>query len=579
MGEITKQISLYTGVVPNKDAQTPSEFSDAADDFVAQMEAWPEEYNQFAGQANTLRTDVNAYKDSAETAEANAETAWGHAHDWATAAEDTQVDDGVNPVGFSAYHWVQKTVDWATAAEDTQVNDGVNPVGFSAYHWAQKTARGERLTATSSSSVTIGTGSKTFILNESYRAFTIGSKVRVSDRANPAVNYMIGTVTSYNDSTDELVIAITTIGGSGTISDWAIGLHAGGDADTVNGYSLDQDVTQGSAPIFDAANFTGLPLDTIKANIAINAFRIAVNGGLSVQNMVDGFVDEYKDESGISSKNSFSFVGNCYVIFGVAWDLSTASYDSVSFNVSSQDSNPLCIAFKPDGTKMYMVGNINDTIYQYSLSTAWDLSTASYDSVSFDISSQNSNPRCIAFKPDGTKMYMVGDINNTIYQYSLSTAWDLSTASYDSVSFDVSSQNSNPNGIAFKPDGTKMYMSGISGRAIYQYSLMEPTPPSATLISTTEIANSEPSNAFGVLQEEDIDSVTLNTDILFYASRDGGTTYTQGTLSEEATVDAGRILTATVDLSGQPSGTSLRYKVEMANSKLFKLHATALQWS
>ncbi|MCK9301470.1 MAG: hypothetical protein M0P23_08865, partial [Bacteroidales bacterium] len=150
---------------------------------------------------------------------------------------------------------------------------------------------------------------------------------------------------------------------------------------------------------------------------------------------------------------------------------------------------------------------------------------------------------------------------------------------YDSVSFDVSSQDLGLRCIAFKPDGTKMYMVEISGGAIYQYSLMEPTPPSATLISTTEIANSEPSNAFGVLQEEDIDSVTLNTDILFYASRDGGTTYTQGTLSEEATVDAGRILTATVDLSGQPSGTSLRYKVEMANSKLFKLHATALQWS
>ncbi len=153
-----------------------------------------------------------------------------------------------------------------------------------------------------------------------------------------------------------------------------------------------------------------------------------------------------------------------------AWDLSTASYDSVSLDVSGQDGVPLVIFFKDDGTKLYMVGNSNDSVYQYSLSTAWDLSTASYDSVSLDVSGQDGSPTGIFFKPDGTKMYLVGAISDTVHQYSLSTAWDLSTASYDSVSLDVSGQDSIPQGIFFKPDGTKMYIVGSSNDSVYQYS-------------------------------------------------------------------------------------------------------------
>ena len=49
------------------------------------------------------------------------------------------------------------------------------------------------------------------------------------------------------------------------------------------------------------------------------------------------------------------------------WDLSTASYDSVSFPVASQDSAPRGIAFKSDGSKMYMVGSSNGSVHQYTL--------------------------------------------------------------------------------------------------------------------------------------------------------------------------------------------------------------------
>jgi sugar lactone lactonase YvrE len=153
------------------------------------------------------------------------------------------------------------------------------------------------------------------------------------------------------------------------------------------------------------------------------------------------------------------------------FDVSTASYDSVSFSVNAQEIVPTAIAFNTDGTKMYIAGNNSDRVFQYTLSTGFDVSTASYDSVAFSVNPQDASPFAIAFNNDGTKMYMAGDINNSIYQYSLSTGFDLSTASYDSVSFSVASQDTEPYGITFNTGGTKMYVLGFNGGSVFQYTL------------------------------------------------------------------------------------------------------------
>ena len=153
----------------------------------------------------------------------------------------------------------------------------------------------------------------------------------------------------------------------------------------------------------------------------------------------------------------------------VPWSLSRAAYTNVSFSVAAQGTSPADIAFKTDGTKVYVLDN-GGSVFQYSLSTAWNLSTASYDSVSFSVTSEDAAPTSLALKSDGTKMYVMGSANDTVYQYSL-TAWDLSTASYDSVSFSVASQDSGPTGLAFKSNGTRMYVVGDGSDTIYQYSL------------------------------------------------------------------------------------------------------------
>jgi len=152
------------------------------------------------------------------------------------------------------------------------------------------------------------------------------------------------------------------------------------------------------------------------------------------------------------------------------YDIANASYDSVSFSVTTQENSPQAFAFSADGTKMYVGGSQNNTVYQYTLSTAWDLSTASYASKSFSYSGQETGAQDIAFKTDGTKMFITGTSGDDVNEYTLSTAWDVSTASFVD-SFDVSAQETSPQGVAFNPDGDKMYVTGNANNAVFQYTL------------------------------------------------------------------------------------------------------------
>jgi hypothetical protein len=76
--------------------------------------------------------------------------------------------------------------------------------------------------STSTSTQTVGTGSKTFVLTTD-ALFIAGQSVLVVSAANSA-NYMFGTVTSYTASTDTLIVNVSSVGGSGTHADWNIGL-------------------------------------------------------------------------------------------------------------------------------------------------------------------------------------------------------------------------------------------------------------------------------------------------------------------------------------------------------------------
>lgn len=149
------------------------------------------------------------------------------------------------------------------------------------------------------------------------------------------------------------------------------------------------------------------------------------------------------------------------------YNLSTIGTTATRIRLNAQDNVPIQVYFKPDGLTMYMLGRVTDTVYQYTLSTAWDQTTATYANKSFYIGSQESNPYALTFDTNGDYLFILGNTGDKIFKYSLSTAWDISTASY-SNDFLSTSENDN-NAVIFSPDGTKVIAGGGSNASLASF--------------------------------------------------------------------------------------------------------------
>ena len=126
---------------------------------------------------------------------------------------------------------------------------------------------------------------------------------------------------------------------------------------------------------------------------------------------------------------------------------------------------------------------------------------------------------------------------------------------------------------------------GGSGIAIIRFTTGAfDTYNNVTLVSNSTTADSTPTTGDIVMTYTNgAGTATVNTDLKAWISRDNGTTYTQATLSSQGTTGGHTILTAhNVDISSQPSGTSMRYKITTHNqsvSKETRIQAVSLGWA
>jgi len=215
---------------------------------------------------------------------------------------------------------------------------------------------------------------------------------------------------------------------------------AGADLRFIGGFQLSLASFLGTS--FDVSGQAGAPRD------------VAFNGDGTSMFVVD-------DRSGSVLQYSLS----------TGFDLSSASFSGTSFDVSGQGVTPEGVAFSGDGTSMFVIQRGSASVFQYSLSTGFDLSSASFSGTSFDVSGQEDSPQGVAFNGDGTSMFVIGFSSDSVFQYSLSTGFDLSSASFSGTSFDVSGQDTFPRGVAFSGDGTSMFVIGTSSNPVFQYSL------------------------------------------------------------------------------------------------------------
>jgi len=157
---------------------------------------------------------------------------------------------------------------------------------------------------------------------------------------------------------------------------------------------------------------------------------------------------------------------------GTPWNVSTSTYSYDFLSTYWLESQPTALFFKTNGSSLYVLGTENKRIYQYNLTNNWNLSSASYSSISFSISAQENNPTGLYIRDNGFSFYIIGS-NKRVYQYNTTNSWQISSSSYTTKSFSVSSQELNPQGIYFKNDGKKFYIIGYN-ETVYEYVLNVP---------------------------------------------------------------------------------------------------------
>ena len=137
------------------------------------------------------------------------------------------------------------------------------------------------------------------------------------------------------------------------------------------------------------------------------------------------------------------------------------------------------IAIKPDGTKIFLSFNDGesdkDSIKEYTLSTAFDLSTMVLETTAIQLH-ETHNPEAIAFNNNGRRLFLAYKNGQRVVQYSLPTAYSLVGAVLDGTATPLnSSGNSFSLGaLGFNSSGLKLYVSNFNANAIFEYDLICP---------------------------------------------------------------------------------------------------------
>ena len=201
----------------------------------------------------------------------------------------------------------------------------------------------------------------------------------------------------------------------------------------------------------------------------------------------------------------------------------------------------------PDNNIILLCGNTRDLVYQIDLSSASDISTASYTGTNFDTTSQTATPNFINFSGDGTKMYIYSQKLNPqpgLFEYDLSTAWDITTATFNQSNTSLNDADYSYS-LQFNDDGTKIYTaSGITETIVYEFSLSSAYDIST--INSTATATFNYSTITEITDPTSLRSMRISSDgtkIYFNINSQGihectlGTAWDLSTISYSATAD------------------------------------------
>jgi len=397
----------------------------------------------------------------------------------------------------------------------------------------------------------------------------------------------------------------------------------------------------GALPAIDGSSLTGITTDTttIENNIAMLGFYRATDHSKNKYNLVDQVIDDYNDATGIDASASTNEVLTSGYYHGQAASTGNATGGTITTSggykyhefphtgglnaqTTATFTTPgtgtidyLIVGGGGSGQSMHAGGRSAGRGGYLQLFTGQSKTAGNYSIVTGGggqgYTTWNDGQASSAFgttKNGGTKGYNTsgaGHAGTTVSQFSQFGVSGVFAGGGGYTCYNGGSGGGGRGGCANgdNPPGgvngtgggggagnTHYNASGNAGSGIvlvrYQENAFSTTVTGNLILqSVASTASSAPSTGDLVtLIENSAGTATLNTDIKGYISRDSGANFTQGTLVDEGSWGTNKKILAfhDLDISGQPSGTAICYKITTHNqsaSKSTKIHATSLAWA
>jgi len=268
----------------------------------------------------------------------------------------------------------------------------------------------------STTSTTIGTGSKSFTLAEaSERAWEVGAALRIASSANTD-NYMEGIVTSY--SHPSVTVNVTTINGSGTYADWLFSIQA---ATGLSSIVEDTSPQLGGDLDLNGHTILGLP--------EIGTLTFTASGAITAGDVValnnDGTV------SIVSNVGQFSAMGSPVVFESATSTYISCCYDSINEKV--------VITYADGGNSGWgtaIVGTVSGTTISFGTPVVFESATTSYTSCCYD---SINGKVVIAYRDGGNSNWgtaIVGTVSGTTISFGTPVVFESATTEYISCCYD-----------------------------------------------------------------------------------------------------------------------------------------------
>lgn len=151
-------------------------------------------------------------------------------------------------------------------------------------------------------------------------------------------------------------------------------------------------------------------------------------------------------------------------------------YANKSFSIT-QDTTPRGLTFGDDDKKMYIVGNTTKKMFQFTV-VAGEMDAVTYDNISILLSGDSSPLEVRDCEADsvGFKIWYIEQ--NNVYQIDLLKQWDISsqtkTAPNHVIVFSLSGESGFHNGLSISADGRYLFNDGVTPNQILSFKISRP---------------------------------------------------------------------------------------------------------